>query len=143
MIVPNLKNRCARKFDFNIGTKEVDGKIVPNIIGVIPGDKVTPVSDADLEKLYEIPLFNECLVKEEVQVIGGSAPSQSRDVEKELAEMRERLRAANAAKVAAEKELEAEKEAKAKAEPEAEAEKTEAPEPEPENPKVRSYKRRK
>jgi len=141
MIVPNLKNRCARKFDFNIGTKEVDGKTVPNIIGVIPGDKVTPVSDADLEKLYKIPLFKECLVKEEVQVIGGSVPSSSRDVYKELAEMRDRLRAANAAKVAAEKALEAEKSSRIDAKPE--SEKTEAPKPEPEEPKVRSYKRRK
>jgi hypothetical protein len=107
--MPSLKNRQERTFTFWIGDKIPQGGSIPkgSMIAVLPGE-VTRVTDEEFEKLQEIPLFKECIEKEQITIVGATEKTpDAKDLE--IAELKERLRQAAISRKAAAEAREAEK----------------------------------
>jgi pyruvate/2-oxoglutarate dehydrogenase complex dihydrolipoamide acyltransferase (E2) component len=114
--MPILKNKQERTFTFWIGSTVPEGGTIPegSVVTVIAGSE-EPVSEEKMEKLRKIPMFLEALRDEHI-VIVGQAQAESMDAkDREIAELKERLRQAAIAKKAARDEAKAEAMAEAKA----------------------------
>lgn len=113
-----LKNRQLRAFTFWIGNKIPQGGAIPHgsVIAILPGETKT-VSDEDFEKLQKIPLFQETIREEQITIEGAKAAQTQDAKDREIAELKERLRQTAIARKAEAEAREAEQ-AKANAEAE-------------------------